>query len=211
MSWLKLFGKVENSKASDVNRKVKETPEQIIERITIITEDDEDDENFQHKPLTLEKQSKFFPDDEDDYTLIDENGKELGYSFTKNDIIKALKENNNNVKKAFHDLIEKLRAEIKERNIQMEILRLKAIEQRKLIREEAEKRLYGKINKKKRESISEADKEIIFNKFGNKCAICNITEGLHIHHKDYNPSNNKLDNLIVLCGICHKKIHMKVR
>ena len=92
-----------------------------------------------------------------------------------------------------------------------EIEKFKEIEQRKSIREEAEKRFYGKVKENKRAPISENDKEIIFNKFGNECIICRRTEGLHIHHKDHNPSNNKLDNLLLLCGVCHKKIHMKVR
>ena len=99
----------------------------------------------------------------------------------------------------------------KETEIQQEIVNLKSIGKRRSIREEAEKRLYGKVKENKRESISEKEKEIIFNKFGNECAICSGKEGLHIHHKDHNPSNNRLDNLILLCGVCHKKIHMKVR
>ena len=78
------------------------------------------------------------------------------------------------------------------------------------IREEAEKKYYGKA-KNKRQSFSEDEIDSILAKFGNKCAICSKDEGLHIHHKDRNPSNNQLDNLIVLCSICHKKIHMKVR
>lgn len=98
-----------------------------------------------------------------------------------------------------------------ETEIQQEMAKLKQIGKRRLVREEAEKRVYGKVKENKREFISEKDKEIIFNKFGNECAICQKKEGLHIHHKDHNPSNNRLDNLIVLCGVCHKKIHMKVR
>jgi len=78
------------------------------------------------------------------------------------------------------------------------------------IKEKAETRVYGKV-KSKRVPIKEEDKEAILRKFGNKCAICSKTEGLHIHHKDKNPKNNTSDNLIVLCGVCHKKIHMKVR
>ena len=69
----------------------------------------------------------------------------------------------------------------------------------------------GRAEENKRVAISEKDKELIFNKFNNECAICSRKEGLHIHHKDHNPSNNRMDNLIVLCGVCHKKIHMKVR
>lgn len=57
----------------------------------------------------------------------------------------------------------------------------------------------------KRAAISEKDKEMIFSKFNNECAICGIKEGLNIHHKDHNPSNNRMNNLIVLCGVCHKK------
>lgn len=99
----------------------------------------------------------------------------------------------------------------KETEIEGEIEKLKEIEERRVIREEAEKRVYGKVKENERVAISENDKEIIFNKFGNECAICSGKEGLHIHHKDHNPSNNRMDNLIVLCGVCHKKIHMKVR
>ena len=71
--------------------------------------------------------------------------------------------------------------------------------------------LEGKAKQNIRSPISEKDKEIIFSKFNNECAICSIKEGLHIHHKDQNPSNNIMANLILLCGVCHKKIHMKVR
>ena len=131
--------------------------------------------------------------------------------FTKEEIVKALKENNNDIKKAFHDLIKLGQESHKEYQIQAEIRRLKGVEYRKVVREEAEKRFYGKINENKRAAISEKDKEIIFNKFNNECSICSRKEGLHIHHKDHNPSNNRIDNLIVLCGVCHKKIHMKVR
>jgi 5-methylcytosine-specific restriction endonuclease McrA len=79
---------------------------------------------------------------------------------------------------------------------------------RRKIREEAEKRLYGKV---KSERTLIKDKEEIFRKFGNKCGVCGEMEGLHIHHKDKDATNNSADNLIVLCGVCHKKIHMKVR
>jgi hypothetical protein len=80
------------------------------------------------------------------------------------------------------------------------------------IREQAEKLVYGESKgKKKREAIKESDKELIFKKFGNKCSVCGREEGLHIHHKDKDPKNNRMNNLIVLCGVCHKKIHMKVR
>ena len=78
------------------------------------------------------------------------------------------------------------------------------------LRHKAEKEYFGK-EKTKRESINNNFKESIFDKFNNECAICGVKEGLHIHHKDENSSNNQINNLIVLCGVCHKKVHMKVR
>jgi hypothetical protein len=54
-----------------------------------------------------------------------------------------------------------LEGKSKETAIQGEIERLKATEQRQVIREEAEKKLYGKVKENKREAISEKDKEII--------------------------------------------------
>lgn len=78
------------------------------------------------------------------------------------------------------------------------------------IREEAEKRAFGKI-KIKRQALSKEEKEAIFEKYDNECAICGAKEGLNIHHKDGNPKNNNTKNLIVLCGVCHKKAHMRVR
>ena len=40
------------------------------------------------------------------------------------------------------------------------------------------------------------------------CQMCGITENklnkkLHTHHIDYDPKNNRLDNLITLCTTCH--------
>lgn len=81
---------------------------------------------------------------------------------------------------------------------------------RRELREEAERRIYGNV-KRKRISLTEEEKDNIFDKFNNECSVCGRTEGLHIHHKDENPSNNRINNLTVLCGVCHKKIHMKVR
>ena len=47
--------------------------------------------------------------------------------------------------------------------------------------------------------------ELILHK--NKCEICGRKKKLDIHHKDENPSNNVLSNLMVLCHSCHMKIH----
>ena len=111
----------------------------------------------------------------------------------------------------FIDKIDKFVKEINEEDIEEKIEKIKKLERTRNIREEAERRLYGNLNRQKRISLTKEQKEMVFDKFNNKCAICNAEEGLHIHHKDQNPKNNQIDNLLVLCGICHKKVHMKVR
>ena len=78
------------------------------------------------------------------------------------------------------------------------------------LKKRAEREYYGK-EKTKRVVLSNEYKENIFAYFNHECTICGAKEGLHIHHKDKNPSNNQISNLLVLCGVCHKKVHMKVR
>lgn len=39
------------------------------------------------------------------------------------------------------------------------------------------------------------------------CQECGATENLQIHHIDGNPKNNRLSNLMTLCGSCHTKWH----
>lgn len=134
------------------------------------------------------------------------NGKLTKFYFSKKDLIELFTKNNGNVEKIKMEIITKYN----EVEIKKKIEEMKQREQKKYIREQAEKKLYGQA-KTKRESINETDKEIIFQKFNNECSICGAKEGLHIHHKDKNPANNKISNLIVLCGVCHKKIHMNVR
>lgn len=41
------------------------------------------------------------------------------------------------------------------------------------------------------------------------CVECGTTEGLHVHHKDRDPANNNLLNLVVLCGSHHLKLHWR--
>ena len=36
------------------------------------------------------------------------------------------------------------------------------------------------------------------------------TRGLHIHHIDFNPLNNDVYNLEVLCVLCHRRVHNKI-
>ena len=100
--------------------------------------------------------------------------------------------------------------EFNDEQINEKIVTLKRTDRNRQIREEAEKRLYGEV-KKGRDALSKEEKEQIFSKYDFKCAICGVEGGLHIHHKDKNPKNNVMSNLILLCGVCHKKIHMNVR
>jgi len=148
--------------------------------------------------------------------------------FTGNQIINALIKNKFDLDKSINYLHEenakkirevkaKMRATMlkipkktREAKIREEVFRMQIRDQRRKIREEAEKRLYGKV-KTRRRTLTEEETEMIFKKFGNKCVVCGVTEGLHIHHKNRDPKDNRIENLTVLCGICHKKVHMKVR
>lgn len=41
------------------------------------------------------------------------------------------------------------------------------------------------------------------------CEECGTPGGLHVHHKDRNPSNNDPGNLMTLCGSCHLLLHWR--
>ncbi|MFA5796970.1 MAG: hypothetical protein WC916_02955 [Candidatus Woesearchaeota archaeon] len=94
--------------------------------------------------------------------------------------------------------------------IEAEKERIAERERRFELKKRAEREYYGK-EKTKRVMLSDEDKENILANFNHQCTICSAKEGLHIHHKDKNPSNNQMSNLLVLCGVCHKKVHMNVR
>jgi hypothetical protein len=44
-------------------------------------------------------------------------------------------------------------------------------------------------------------------KQGDRCFTCGKENPTQIHHRDSDPKNNSEDNLILLCGRCHKSIH----
>ena len=47
--------------------------------------------------------------------------------------------------------------------------------------------------------------------YGNSCSVCGYEEDtdlLEVHHIDEDRTNNELNNLIVLCCMCHKKLTM---
>lgn len=48
---------------------------------------------------------------------------------------------------------------------------------------------------------------------GNKCQLCSNTKYLHVHHNNYKNKGleyKNLDDLIVLCNVCHAKFHNKI-
>ena len=61
---------------------------------------------------------------------------------------------------------------------------------------------------KKRTTIPALTTKKVFQEADNRCSFCSVTDVavLEIHHLDENPSNNQLDNLIVVCANCHAKI-----
>ena len=66
------------------------------------------------------------------------------------------------------------------------------------------------IIKKRGFSSSRTVRNSIFKIIKKKCEVCGYNQYdfcLDIHHIDENPSNNMLDNLIILCVICHRKHH----
>lgn len=44
----------------------------------------------------------------------------------------------------------------------------------------------------------------------NSCVLCGEKKNLHIYHIDKDRRNNKLNNLITLCGKCHGKKHREI-
>jgi predicted HNH restriction endonuclease len=43
-----------------------------------------------------------------------------------------------------------------------------------------------------------------------KCEICGrITKKIHIHHKNKNTSDDRLDNVLFVCSKCHGLLHRK--
>ena len=44
-----------------------------------------------------------------------------------------------------------------------------------------------------------------------QCVLCGSTNNLHVHHLNCNRKDNRLDNLIILCAKCHKRIHIGMK
>lgn len=69
------------------------------------------------------------------------------------------------------------------------------------------------MNKKIRTPIPQVNKvrALLQQEINSECPICNNKDVGHfeIHHIDYNPSNNEISNLILLCRNCHSKADSK--
>lgn len=55
-------------------------------------------------------------------------------------------------------------------------------------------------------------RDIAFSNYEHRCAICGWDEDadiLEVHHIDENRKHNELENLIILCPICHRKLTSK--
>ena len=53
-----------------------------------------------------------------------------------------------------------------------------------------------------------SNRKRIFSKACHRCEVCNCDNNLHIHHRDFDNSNSSPDNARVVCGDCHRDIHI---
>ena len=63
-----------------------------------------------------------------------------------------------------------------------------------------------------KQNNSSAYRRNAFETYPHECAICGYNEDediLEVHHINENHSDNELNNLIILCPICHKKLTSK--
>ncbi|CAI9086442.1 HNH endonuclease [Candidatus Methylacidiphilum fumarolicum] len=61
---------------------------------------------------------------------------------------------------------------------------------------------------KQRKSVSSLASKKLYQEADNRCPFCGVADVavLEIHHIDEDPSNTKIENLIVVCRNCHTKI-----
>lgn len=78
--------------------------------------------------------------------------------------------------------------------------------------------LLGMDRRKSRRPISQSVKNDVWERARGKCEECGKSFSRPIwdwHHKDGNPTNNKVSNIMVVCKICHwdltRKQHTKAR
>ena len=98
MKWLKPFLRKESNKVAKEPDNRNNPQEEIMKRITKQMGETISDDFFKKYPLNLFSYG-------DKYYIADGKGIHLDLDFRKEDIIKALKENNDDIKKAFHALL----------------------------------------------------------------------------------------------------------
>ncbi len=61
---------------------------------------------------------------------------------------------------------------------------------------------------KQRKSVSSLSSKKLYQEADSRCPFCGVADVamLEIHHIDGDPSNNQIENLIIVCGNCHSKI-----
>lgn len=62
---------------------------------------------------------------------------------------------------------------------------------------------------KYREPIPEALCERILKRARYRCELCKEQLGLDLHHKNYDPSDNRESNLIAVCPNCHRRLDVR--
>lgn len=67
---------------------------------------------------------------------------------------------------------------------------------------------YKQNNRKKRSFVSQKIRSLLQKEINSQCPFCSNSDVGHfqVHHIDENPSNNNIDNLIMLCPNCHSKV-----
>ena len=54
-------------------------------------------------------------------------------------------------------------------------------------------------------------KALAWERAGQRCELCQADTPRDTHHKDFGKHNHDLENLIVLCRACHKRLHAEHR
>lgn len=65
---------------------------------------------------------------------------------------------------------------------------------------------YVKLNHQQ-ENLNQKYRRKLLKERGEMCEICKKTENIHMHHIDFNNANNRNDNLLLLCNLCHEDKH----